>query len=96
VTLADFTVEILWDWFQSEGVDGCPCGCSWNGRLWAHRDQPDEMMYDHIAMDKVDPQPCTRLENHWRHYCRWGHDGKNPFGGKAAALPTWIDRHAAS
>lgn len=92
MTLADLTVEILWEWFQNESVDGCPCGCSWNGALWMYRDYPDELMYDHIAMDVVDSQPVTRLENHWRHFQRWGHDGKNLFGGKATALPTWIGR----
>lgn len=89
-------VHRLWSWFEVENVERrCPCGCSWDGALWAHRDEPDALMLDHLDMHERDPEPVTRLENHWRHFQRWGHDRANPYGGKQTALPTWVGRHAA-
>lgn len=86
----------LWAWFQVElETRRCPCGCSWDGTLWEHRDDPDALMFDHLDMDTLDPTPVTRAENHFRHFCRWGHDGANPYGGKREALPTWKGRHDA-
>lgn len=91
--LTSAIVEWLWAGFECELTDlACPCGCSWDSSIWQYRDAPDDLMYDHLDMDEVDPEPVTRLENHWRHYSRWGHDGRNPLGGKSAALPTWKDR----
>ena len=87
----------LWSWFEVELAERrCPCGCSWDGSRWEHRDEPDALMLDHLDMDTRDPEPVTRLENHWRHFQRWGHDGANPYGGKRTALPTWEGRHEAA
>lgn len=96
---ASAVVEWLWAGFEHilsvRGLDTarCLCGCVFDPGMHLYGPEHDDDLIDeHLDMVTIDPEKVTRLENWWRHYARWGHDGRNPLGGKAVALPTWQGR----
>ena len=82
------TVEELWEAYQTMRSDfegRCPCGCSWNGKLWLLAKRPDAWVWEHTSKTFE-----TAAENDWRHFAAgWRHDGKNPYGSRDG---TWVDR----
>lgn len=92
------SVEDIWNLFDDalprEGrmrYQRCGCGCSYDfsRRLYSPLSD-DKLCYDHLDMNTVDTERVTRLENLWRNFLRFGHDGRNPLGGKYVCLPTWL------
>lgn len=82
------TVEELWVNYQTMRADPegkCPCGCSWNGKLWLLSEAPYTVVWEHTSKTWE-----VAAENDWRHYSAgWRHDGKNPYGSRDG---TWVDR----
>lgn len=82
------TVEELWEAYQTMRADPegrCPCGCTWNGKLWMYADVPETRVYEHTSKEWT-----TAENNDMIHFMAgWRHDGNNPYGSRDG---TWVDR----